>query len=211
MNIEFVPVSSLRPNANNARTHSARQIRKIAKSIKAFGFNNPVLADDAYMVIAGHGRLEAAKQLKMATVPVLRLSHMTKEQVRAYVLADNKLALEAGWDREILAIELQGLIDLNFEVELTGFETAEIDLVLGDAVESQASAATAEDNVPAPSGRPTVTRSGDVWILIAPELSSALFFATSNSLKSQAARNLKSPFGNIRAVTFELCSRSRPT
>jgi hypothetical protein len=136
MNVEFVPVGALRPNPSNARTHSARQVRKIAKSIKAFGFNNPILTDDNYLVIAGHGRLEAAKQLKMAAVPVLRLSHMNKEQVRAYILADNKLALEAGWDREMLTIELQGLIDLEFEVELSGFETAEIDLILGDATDS---------------------------------------------------------------------------
>src|SRR5882757_2229564 len=121
MNVEYVPVSVLRPYAANARTHSSRQIRKIAKSIKTFGFNNPILAADDFTVIAGHGRLEAAKQLKMAAVPVLRLSHMSKEQIRAYVLADNKLALEAGWDREMLAIELQGLIDLDFEVELSGF------------------------------------------------------------------------------------------
>ena len=165
MNIEFVPVNALRPYAGNARTHSARQIRKIAKSIKAFGFNNPILASDDFTVIAGHGRLEAAKQLKMASVPVLRLSHMTKEQIRAYVLADNKLALEAGWDREMLAIELQGLIDLDFEVELSGFETAEIDIVLGDSDEAAGGAQAAEDALPPPSELPPVTRLGDIWVL----------------------------------------------
>src|ERR1043166_686750 len=166
MNIEFVPVAALRPYAGNARTHSARQIRKIAKSIREFGFNNPILASDDFTVIAGHGRLEAAKQLKMATVPVLRLSHMSKEQVRAYVLADNKLALEAGWDRDMLAIELQGLVDLNFDVELSGFETAEIDIVLGDADEATGGAQTAEDAMPPQSDRPTVTRPGAVWVLV---------------------------------------------
>jgi len=164
MNVEFLPVTALRPYAGNARTHSARQIRKIAKSIKAFGFNNPILTDDEYTVIAGHGRLEAAKQLKMATVPVVKLSHLSKEQVRAYVLADNKLALEAGWDKEVLSIELQGLVALDFEVELTGFETAEIDIVLGEAEEA-AGAAPGADALPEPSSRPPVTRAGDLWIL----------------------------------------------
>jgi DNA modification methylase len=163
MNIEYVPVASLRPYAGNARTHSAKQVRKIAKSIKAFGFNNPILASDDYTVIAGHGRLEAAKLLTLPTVPVLRLSHMSADQIRAYVLADNKLALEAGWDREMLAIELQGLVELNFEVELSGFETAEIDIVLGDAVEA-AGEAPPEDAVPPLSGL-LVTRPGDLWVL----------------------------------------------
>jgi DNA modification methylase len=164
MNIEYVPVSALKPYAANARTHGARQIRKIANSIKAFGFNNPILAADDYTVIAGHGRLEAAKQLKMATVPVVRLSHMSKEQIRAYVLADNKLALDAGWDRDMLAIELQGLVDLNFDVELTGFETAEIDIVLGEANEAAESNEVPEDDIPDNNG-PIVSRLGDIWIL----------------------------------------------
>src|SRR5688572_14094277 len=125
MQIDYIPVDTLQPYAGNARTHSTKQVRKIAKSIKAFGFTNPILADDKFTVIAGHGRLAAAKLLKMPTVPVVRLSHLSEAQVRAYVLADNKLALDAGWDREMLSIELQGLIDLDFEIELTGFDTAE--------------------------------------------------------------------------------------
>jgi ParB-like chromosome segregation protein Spo0J len=109
MNIENVSTSALRPYAGNARTHSKRQIRKIAKSIERFGFCNPVLTDDNLQIIAGHGRVEPAKLLGMSFVPTVRLSHLSEADKRAYVLADNKLAEEAGWDREILAIELQGL------------------------------------------------------------------------------------------------------
>ena len=115
------PINSLRPYARNARTHSKKQIQQIAASIARFGFTNPVLIADDGQIIAGHGRVEAAKQLGWTTVPTLALSHLTEAERRAYVLADNKLALNAGWDKETLAIELQGLIDLDFEVELTGF------------------------------------------------------------------------------------------
>ena len=112
----------------NARTHSKKQIRQIADSIQKFGFTNPVLISDDDEIIAGHGRVEAAKLLGMQSVPTLRLSHLDAAQRRAYVIADNKLALNAGWDREVLAIELQALIDLEFDVEITGFSLAEVDL-----------------------------------------------------------------------------------
>ena len=131
-----VGVAALRPYDNNARTHSKKQIKQIADSIRRFGFTSPVLVSDAGEIIAGHGRVEAAKLLGMATVPTLALSHLSDAERRAYVLADNKLALNAGWDREILAIELQGLIDLDFDLELTGFSLAEIDFVLDEAGDS---------------------------------------------------------------------------
>src|ERR1700691_4046008 len=105
--IENVPVGQLIPYKGNARTHSKKQIRQIADSIKRFGFNNPVLTDDDGQIIAGHGRVEAAKLLGLAALPTLRLSHLSAEEKRAYVLADNKLAENAGWDHEILAIEIQ--------------------------------------------------------------------------------------------------------
>ena len=124
MKIEYTPVRELRPHPNNARTHSKKQIRQIAKSIH---FCNPVLVDDAKQIIAGHGRVEAAKLLSIDAVPTVRLSHLSEADKRAYVLADNKLAEKAGWDRELLAIELQGLIELDVDIELTGFEMAEID------------------------------------------------------------------------------------
>lgn len=158
-------VASLKPYTRNARTHSKKQIKQIASSIERFGFVNPVLVSDDGGIIAGHGRVEAAKQLGLKTVPTLALSHLSETEKRAYVLADNKLALNAGWDREILAIELQGLVDIDFDVELTGFSLAEIDFVLEEAGEADPDAPdAAEDTVPEAPG-PAVTRMGDVWIL----------------------------------------------
>jgi ParB-like chromosome segregation protein Spo0J len=121
--VQQMAVASLRPYPGNARTHSKKQIKQIARSIERFGFTNPVLISDDDEIIAGHGRVEAAKLLGLARVPALRLSHLSPAQRRAYVIADNKLALNAGWDREMLAIELQALIDLDFDVELIGFGT----------------------------------------------------------------------------------------
>ena len=117
--IEHISVQSLKPYPQNARRHSKAQIKQIAASIERFGFNNPVLIADDGGIVAGHGRVSAAKLLGIETVPAVRLSHLTDAERRAYVIADNKLALNAGWDREMLAIELQGLVDLDFEVELT--------------------------------------------------------------------------------------------
>jgi ParB-like nuclease domain len=130
----------LAPYRNNARTHSKKQIRQIADSIRCFGFTNPVLMDDSGQIIAGHGRVEAAKLLGLVAVPAIRISHLSGAQKKAYVLADNRLAEKGGWDKEILAIELQALIDLNFEVELTGFEAPHIDMVLDDAAEASGGA-----------------------------------------------------------------------
>ncbi len=130
-NEELCPVGSLAPYKNNARTHSRKQLRQIADSIERFGFTNPVLVSDDNMIIAGHGRVEAAKLIGMQEVPIRRLSHLTKDEVRAYILADNKLAENAGWDSELLAFEMQALIDIDFDLELLGFSTAEIDLTIG--------------------------------------------------------------------------------
>ncbi len=165
LQIEQMPIHALRPQDRNARTHSKRQIRQIADSMKRFGFTNPILTDDNLQIIAGHGRHEAAKLLGMTTVPSICLSHMSETEKRAYVLADNAIALKAGWDRETLAIELQGLIDLGFEVELTGFEPAEIDLILGDWQEASGEAVTPDDQCAEPSEGPIVSRLGDLWIL----------------------------------------------
>src|SRR5215470_2187428 len=136
MAIEPMPVAMLRPYPGNARTHSKKQIRQIADSIRRFGFTNPVLIGDDGSIIAGHGRVEAAKLIGLDSVPTVRLAHLNAAQRRAYVLADNKLALNAGWDRELLAIELQGLVDIDFDVEVTGFSLAEVDLVLDEAREA---------------------------------------------------------------------------
>jgi DNA modification methylase len=167
MVIEPMAITRLRPCARNARTHSKKQIRQIADSIRRFGFTNPVLIGDDDEIIAGHGRVEAAKLIGLQTVPAVRLSHLDAAQRRAYVLADNKLALNAGWDREMLAIELQALIDLDFDVEITGFSLAEVDLVLDEARESSAHAQnTPEDQIPPLiDPRMAVTRREDLWLL----------------------------------------------
>jgi DNA modification methylase len=167
MAIKPMPIASLRPHPGNARMHSRKQVRQIADSIERFGFTNPVLIGHDGGIIAGHGRVEAAKLLRLQTVPTVRLSHLTPAQRRAYVIADNKLALNAGWDRELLAIELQSLIDIDFDVELTGFSLAEVDIVLDEAREGSPSApAESEDEIP-PLGQPetAVTRAEDIWHL----------------------------------------------
>jgi DNA modification methylase len=168
MTIERVPIAGLRPHPGNARTHSKKQVRQIADSIRRFGFTNPVLIAEDGSIIAGHGRVEAARLLGLDSVPTVRLAHLNAAQRRAYVLADNKLALNAGWDRELLAIELQGLIELDFEIEITGFSPAEIDLVLDEARERSPNGPTeAEDEGPwlITDRTAPVTRMGDVWCL----------------------------------------------
>jgi ParB-like chromosome segregation protein Spo0J len=165
MKIEYTRVRDLRPYPNNARTHSKKQIRQIANSIKTFGFCNPVLVDDEKQIIAGHGRVEAAKLLGIDAVPSCRLSHLSETDKRAYILADNKLAEKAGWDKELLAIELQGLIDLEFEIELTGFEMPEIDLILEEAQEGKEAPSGPEDDVPRSPSGPVVSQAGDLWVL----------------------------------------------
>ena len=163
------PVDRLRPYAGNPRTHSRKQVRQIADSIRQFGFTNPVLIGDKNEIIAGHGRVEAAKLLGLESVPTLRLAHLDAAQRRAYVLADNKLALNAGWDQELLAIELQGLIAADFDIELTGFSAAEIDLVLDAAAEASPGdgPVAAEDQIPSSDGdrASAVSRPGDLWLL----------------------------------------------
>jgi DNA modification methylase len=163
--VEFVPASRLKPCPGNARIHSRKQIQQIVESVRRFGFTNPPLVDDKDIIIAGHGRVAAAKQLELATIPILRLSHLSAAEKRAYVLADNKLAQQAGWDRELLAIELQGLIDLDFEVELTGSQMGEIDIILDDAREANGESPRREDECDEPLTGRTVSRLGDLWTL----------------------------------------------
>lgn len=125
--IENVFTEALQPYASNPRKHSRKQVRQIANSIKEFGFNNPLLVDAANRVIAGHGRLEAAKLLGRATVPILRIEHLTEAQKRAYTIADNKLAENSHWDPALLTLEFSALLETDFDGQLTGFATAEID------------------------------------------------------------------------------------
>jgi hypothetical protein len=161
--IEMIDLSALRPYAKNARRHSRAQIKQIAKSIEAFGFTNPILVSDDLEILAGHGRVAAAQLIGMKQAPIVRLSNLSQAERKAYVLADNKLALNAGWDREVLAIELQGLIDLGFEVEATGFALGEIEVILDEAAESAPNDPDGgEDEIPL-VGDAAVSRSGDVW------------------------------------------------
>ena len=158
-------ISGLKPYSRNARTHSRKQVRQIAESVKRFGFNNPVLISEGGEIIAGHGRVEAAKLLGWKEVPVLVLAHLSAADLQAYVLADNKLALNAGWDQELLAIELQALIDLDFDVTLTGFSVAEVDLTLDSAQESRVVGPPKSADVVPKGAGPVVTKPGDTWIL----------------------------------------------
>ena len=165
LQIEQTPIRALRPHRQNARTHSKRQIRQIADLIRRFGFCNAVLVDDDLNILAGHGRVKAAELLGLTSVPTVRLSHLSDAEKRAYILADNRLAEKAGWDRSLLVLELQGLIDIGFDVELTGFEMPEIDLLLDEALEAGGLSPAAEDELPASRKGPPVSRPDDLWVL----------------------------------------------
>ncbi|WP_421696629.1 ParB N-terminal domain-containing protein [Aestuariivirga sp.] len=164
--MEYLPLGALKPYPRNARTHSRKQVRQIANSIEEFGFTNPLIIDGGNMILAGHGRLEAAKVLGLSEVPCVRLDTMTPAQKRAYVLADNKLALNAGWDEELLGQELKALLleDPGFDIDLTGFAIGDVDgLIDGLAVGEPAS--PRDEELPALMEGPPVTRPGDVWLL----------------------------------------------
>lgn len=164
-NIERLAIGSLRPYRGNARTHSKTQVGQIAESIRRFGFTNPVLVSDDGEIIAGHGRVLAAKVLGMTEVPALRLSHLSATERRAYVLADNKLALSAGWDTEILAIELQALVDLDFDIEVTGFSLAEVDQTLEHARQASPTGETGPEDLLPDSLPHAISAKGDIWLL----------------------------------------------
>lgn len=157
------PLTALKPSARNARTHSQKQIHLIADSIKAFGFVTPVLVDGTGEIVAGHGRYEAAKLLGRETVPTISLDHLNGDQLRALRIADNRLAEHAGWDEETLKLELGYLVEIEFAVELTGYETAQIDILLSESEPVPAKADPA-DALPEPQGV-AVTCAGDLWLL----------------------------------------------
>jgi hypothetical protein len=158
--IERRAVSALVPYARNARTHSDAQVAQIAASIKEWGWTVPILVDEDGGIIAGHGRVLAARKLGIADVPVMVAAGWTEAQKRAYVIADNKLALNAGWDDDLLRVEADELRGLDFDLELTGFSLDEIDALLADG----SAGLTDEDAVPAPPIEP-VSKSGDLWVL----------------------------------------------
>ena len=174
LNVEYREVKALIPYARNPRTHSEAQIAKIAASIVEYGWTNPVLVDGDNGIIAGHGRLAAARKLGLDQVPVIELAHLTTAQKRALVIADNRLALDADWDEEMLALELAELSEAGYELALTGFENIEIDALLADAIspeeepaaqdEADADEPDAADDVPDTPVVP-VSRVGDVWAI----------------------------------------------
>ena len=160
LSVTYRPIGELIPDPRNARTHPKRQIEQLKASIKEFGFTNPILADPEGRIIAGHGRLQAAKALEIAQVPTITLSGLSETQKRALRIADNKIALNASWDLEILQQELGELasIDLDIDPTLTGFSTGEIDVLL-------AKSADPDDEVIPPAPTTPKTKPGDIWIL----------------------------------------------
>jgi DNA methylase/ParB-like nuclease domain len=162
--ITYVAIAVPKPNPNNARTHSSAQIRKLARSIRAHGFITPLVVDGQNQVVAGHGRLEAARHLGLTQIPTICVTHLSPEQLRAFALADNRLHDESGWDDRRLAGELKALADLglDFDIEATGFELAEIDVRIEGLEITESDAA---DRLPIDMPTASINRSGDVWHL----------------------------------------------
>jgi hypothetical protein len=161
LHVIYRSIDTLTPYRGNARTHNRSQIRKLRDSIQAFGFVNPVLINTSGTIVAGHGRVQAAKLLGMTEVPTISLENLTPDQIRAYVIADNRLAEDAGWDEQILKIELQHLISLpDIDVSITGFEVTEIDLIIGPAPVEE----DPDDQLPEETDE-VITKPGDLWCL----------------------------------------------
>jgi len=162
--IEMWPLDRLRPYERNARTHSPEQVAQIVASIQEFGFTNPLLVDGSDGILAGHGRLAAAKDMGLAEVPVIVLDHLSPEQRRAYILADNQLALNAGWDAELLSLELSELGELGFDLSLLGFDDEQLAELVPEVEQLPPGEQGDPDNVPEPPAEP-ITKPGDVWQL----------------------------------------------
>jgi len=162
LNVQQIALEQLVPYARNARTHSDSQVAQIAGSIAEFGFVNPVLIGSDNIIIAGHGRVMAAKKLGLQTVPTIKLDHLTENQRRALVIADNKIAENAGWDEELLRLELQNLADEDFDLDLLGFDDVELDDLLASLDDDEAAAL--DENIPEVQENP-VSRTGDIWIM----------------------------------------------
>lgn len=159
--MQLVEISKLIPYINNARTHSKEQITKLRSSLREFGFINPVIIDTEYNVIAGHGRIEAAKQENITEVPCVFVEYLTPAQKRAYIIADNRMAMDAGWDEELLKIEIEALQSEAFDIDLTGFEEQEI----ADLFNTEQEVQQDDFNIDEELSKPTITKRGDVWLL----------------------------------------------
>ena len=159
---QLVDINKLVPYANNARTHNKEQILKLRSSLREFGFVNPVIIDREYNVLAGHGRIMAAKEEGIAEVPCVYADHLTEAQKKAYILADNRMALDAGWDEELLSVEMQELQELGFDLGLTGFDESEI----ADLFDINSDEAKQDDfDVDAELEKPCKSKTGDIWYL----------------------------------------------
>lgn len=161
--LKVIDINELVPYVNNARTHSKEQITKLRSSLREFGFINPILIDKDKNIIAGHGRVLAAKEEGLTEIPCVLVEHLTETQKKAYIIADNKLALDAGWDDELLALEIQGLKDLDFDVNFTGFDAAEIDDLFSKVHDKDVK----EDDFDVEDAlkEPAISKQGDVWLL----------------------------------------------
>lgn len=160
--MKLVPIDKLVPYINNARTHSAEQIKKLRSSLREFGFINPVIIDKDYGIIAGHGRVAAAKEEGITEVPCVLVDYLTEAQKKAYILADNRFALDAGWDEELLRVEIESLQGADFDLALTGFDEKELaDLFAADDTEAKDD----DFDVDAELEKPCISKAGDVWLL----------------------------------------------
>ena len=159
--MKLVPLDKLIPYANNARTHSPAQINKLRSSLREFGFINPVIIDRDYGIIAGHGRVLAAREEGISEVPCVFADHLTEAQKKAYILADNRMAMDAGWDEELLRIEIEALQAEAFDIGLTGFDESELSKLFDAGKEVKDD----DFDVDAQLQKPTVTKLGDVWVL----------------------------------------------
>src|SRR5271170_1369216 len=204
LKIVIVPIEWLKPDPRNPRRHSKKQILQIARSIKAFGFNVPILIDRDGNVIAGHGRLLACRALGMSEVPALCLDHLSPAQARAFMIADNRLAEVATWDDRLLAQQLKdlSLLGLDFSLELTGFEMGEIDLRIASLEDVPDQADDPADALPKFSTQPPVGKIGDLWMLGRHRLlcGSALDVAAFTALmgEERAATVITDPPYNVR-------------
>ena len=159
--MKLVPIGKLVPYVNNARTHSPEQINKLRSSLREFGFINPVIIDRDFGVIAGHGRILAAKEEGITEVPCVFADHLTEAQKKAYIIADNRMAMDAGWDEELLRVEIEALQAEAFDLSLTGFDEKE----LSDLFKDDADVQEDDFDVDAELEKPTFSKTGDVWTL----------------------------------------------
>lgn len=161
--LKLINIDELIPYANNARTHSKDQINKLRSSLREFGFINPILIDKDYNILAGHGRVMAAREEGIKEVPCVLVEHLTEAQKKAYILADNRLAMDAGWDDEMLALELENLKELDFDMDLTGFDAAEIDELFSNIHDKDVQ--DDDFDVEAALEEEPISKQGDIWLL----------------------------------------------